>query len=74
MDEKPLVNIMIPTYNEVDDVVRTLDSVLALEYQNKEIIIIDNNSTGNTTLILNNYRNIQISGSYLKIRGVVSPQ
>jgi glycosyltransferase involved in cell wall biosynthesis len=56
MKKEPLVSIIIPTYNEEKDIARVLDSVLALDYQNKEIIVIDINSIDNTRYILDAYR------------------
>jgi len=56
MKKEPLVSIIIPTYNEEKDIARALDSVLALDYQNKEIVVIDSNSADNTRYILNGYQ------------------
>jgi glycosyltransferase involved in cell wall biosynthesis len=56
MNNTPLISVIIPTYNEEKDIARTLDSVLALDYQNKEIIVVDSNSTDNTKYILSNYK------------------
>lgn len=35
------VSIIIPTYNEADDIRQTLDSLVALDYEDKEIIVVD---------------------------------
>lgn len=45
---KPLVSIIIPTYNRVDLIRETLDSLLKQSYPNWEAIVIDDNSTDNT--------------------------
>jgi len=44
----PLVSILIPAFNEEYSINRCLQSCLACEYSNKEIILIDDGSTDNT--------------------------
>jgi len=39
-----LISIVIPTYNEEKDIRRTLDTVLALTYPEKEIIVVDDSN------------------------------
>jgi len=51
-----LVTIIIPTFNRVNLIKETLDSVLNQTYQNWECIIIDDRSTDNTLDILNEYK------------------
>lgn len=38
---QPLVSIVIPTYNEAEDIRLTLDAAVALDYAHKEIIVVD---------------------------------
>lgn len=45
---KVLVSIGIPTYNRASTLRRTLESVIAQDYANLEIIISDNASTDET--------------------------
>jgi glycosyltransferase involved in cell wall biosynthesis len=52
---KPLVSIIIPTYNRAHLIGETLSSVLKQTYTNWECIIIDDNSTDNTSEIIHNY-------------------
>jgi glycosyltransferase involved in cell wall biosynthesis len=47
-------SIVIPTYNEEQDIALTIESILLLDYHNTEIIIVDD-SIDNTPKILNNY-------------------
>ncbi|MEX0928510.1 MAG: glycosyltransferase family 2 protein [Balneolales bacterium] len=44
-NDKPLVSIHIPTYNEPPDLVcDTLDALVDLDYENFEVIVLDNNT------------------------------
>ncbi|WP_100615118.1 glycosyltransferase family 2 protein [Confluentibacter citreus] len=52
---RPLVSIIIPTYNRVQLIGETLDSVLAQTYSNWECIIVDDGSTDNTSALLEFY-------------------
>ena len=43
-----LVSIIIPTFNRIHTLPRALESIFDQEYENYEIIIVDNNSTDGT--------------------------
>lgn len=45
---EPFVSIIIPCHNSEDVLGKTLDSVLALEYENREILVVDDGSTDKT--------------------------
>jgi glycosyltransferase involved in cell wall biosynthesis len=47
-DGKPLVNIGMPVYNGAEYLRPALDSLLAQDYENFELIISDNHSTDST--------------------------
>jgi glycosyltransferase involved in cell wall biosynthesis len=49
---KPLVSIVIPTYNRLDYVQQAVESVLAQTYQNFELLVIDDGSTDATCEVL----------------------
>lgn len=52
--EYPLVTIVIPARNEAEDIAATLDACLAIDYERKEIIVVDD-STDETPLIIAGY-------------------
>ncbi len=53
--EDKLISILIPARNEEGNIQACLDSCLNPSYTNKEIIVLDDNSTDNTLEILNSY-------------------
>ena len=53
--EQELVSILIPVYNRVDLVSKTIDSAINQTYKNTEIIIVDNCSTDGTWKLLLQY-------------------
>jgi len=55
MKEKPLVSVIIPSYNRARVLPRAINSVLNQTYSNFELIIIDDRSTDNTKEILKKY-------------------
>ena len=57
--DQPLVSIMIPTYNQAQWLSAAVDSALAQDYQNIEIVISDDGSTDDTKELLNKYRDIE---------------
>ncbi len=49
---RPIISVVIPSYNHGDLIGRALKSVFAQTYTNNEIIVVDNNSTDGTDNIL----------------------
>ncbi len=54
---RPPVSILIPARNEALNLPRLLDSILAQDYPEKEIIVYDDGSEDETASILNSYKN-----------------
>ncbi|MDI3546994.1 MAG: hypothetical protein PWR10_646 [Halanaerobiales bacterium] len=57
MDEKPLVSIITPSYNQGQYIKETVNSVLDQTYDNIEYIVVDGGSKDNTLKILERYKN-----------------
>lgn len=53
--KKPLISVVIPTYNRVHYLAKTIDSVLNQTYPNIEIIVVDDGSKDTTIELLKNY-------------------
>ena len=72
MRKKPLISIVIPTYNHANFLGRALKSVVDQTYTNWEIIVIDNHSTDHTNEVMEVYSDPRIK--YLKINnnGVIA--
>ncbi len=51
-NKKPLISIIIPTYNVESTIQRCLDSVINQTYTNKELIVMDGGSNDNTINII----------------------
>ena len=52
---EPIVSIIVPTYNEEDDIETTLDALTSLTYRKTEVIIVDSASTDNTVQIVKRF-------------------
>lgn len=52
---QPLLSVIVPAYNEEVGIVRTLDSLLASDYPNIEIIVVDDGSKDNTGAVVQAY-------------------
>jgi len=58
IDIKPQVSVNIPTYNRGRVIKEAIDSVLAQDYTEFELIVVDDGSTDHTSDVLDSYRNV----------------
>jgi len=68
----PLVSIITPVYNGADYIGQTIESVLAQDYPNFELVIIDDGSTDNTKEVILRYNDERIRYLYQENKGVSS--
>ncbi|MCM8777982.1 MAG: glycosyltransferase [Candidatus Omnitrophica bacterium] len=59
-ENKPLVSIIIPVYNRVDLLPRTLNSVINQTYKDIEIIVVDDGSTEDIKSVVDNFNDPRI--------------
>lgn len=60
LDQLPRVSIVIPTYNDAKKIWITLESLIAQEYPDFEILVIDAASTDRTLEIIKSYQDARI--------------
>jgi glycosyltransferase involved in cell wall biosynthesis len=58
-DNKPLVTVIIPTYNRAGLVGRAVESALAQTYPNKQIVVVDDGSTDDTASVITAYPGVE---------------
>ena len=56
-NEKPLMSICIPAYNNADYIVETIDALVNQTYENIEIVVVDDHSRDKTWEVINEYKN-----------------
>ncbi|MEX5868051.1 MULTISPECIES: glycosyltransferase family 2 protein [Providencia] len=64
--DMPLVSVIMPCYNAEKNILESIQSVLNQEYQNFELIIIDDNSTDGTKDILKTIQDPRIKTIFLE--------
>ena len=65
-DYKPYVTVMIPAHNEEGVITNTVENILAIDYPNFEVIVIDDRSTDNTASVI-----YDLSQKYEKVIAMV---
>lgn len=66
---KPFVTVMIPAHNEEGVIANTVENVLALDYENFEVIVIDDRSSDNTASVIKDLEN-----KHEKVKAIIRPQ
>ena len=51
-DYKPFISVMIPAHNEESVIANTVENILGMDYENFEVIVIDDRSTDNTASVI----------------------
>ena len=55
MMEKPLISVIVPCYNMERFLKRSVESLLATDYEEKEIILVNDGSSDSTRQIIDSY-------------------
>jgi len=55
MNNKPLISVIIPTYNEAPTIAIAIQSMIDQTYKNLEIIVVDDGSTDNTKEVVGEF-------------------
>ena len=71
MTSCPIFSIVIPCYNREKYIRNSIDSALAQQYENKEILVIDDGSTDASRTVIESYGN-KIRAIFTENRGVSS--
>lgn len=69
---RPLVSVVIPTYNHAHFLGRALKSVLDQTYTNWEALVIDNHSQDNTDEVINSFQDPRIKTLKIHNQGVIA--
>jgi len=67
-----LVSVIMPNYNYGHLISRAIDSALAQDYSNLELIFVDDGSTDNSRDVIESYRDNRIVKVYQSNQGVSS--
>ncbi len=63
----PLVTIIVPAFNEEKSIRKALDSIVEADYPHKEIIVIDDGSTDNTSAIAKSYQDKMSPNNFIVV-------
>jgi cellulose synthase/poly-beta-1,6-N-acetylglucosamine synthase-like glycosyltransferase len=55
---RPLVSIIVPAYNEEKVIANCVESILASDYRNIEVVLVDDGSTDNTYMVMQRYQHL----------------
>lgn len=66
MEDKPIVSVIIPTFNRAKFITHAISSVLKQSYQNIEVIVVDDASTDRTSAVVQNIDDLRVKYLYLE--------
>ena len=66
-NKEPLVSIILPTYNRVNLLIKAVSGVLEQSYKNWELLIIDDASTDETEVKMNEISKLDSRVRYIRI-------
>jgi glycosyltransferase involved in cell wall biosynthesis len=69
-NKKPVVSVIIPTYNRAHYLTQAIQSVLDQSYQDFEIIVVDDGSTDNTREVMDSFKDPRLKYFYQENQGV----
>jgi len=58
LNQRPLVSIIVPSFNQGRFIAETIDSILSQDYRPIEVLVMDGASTDETLDVLNSYRDV----------------
>ena len=70
--ERPIVSIIIPTYNRSKKLKRALHSIVAQTFDDWEVVIVDNNSTDDTDEMLRDFKGHPIRIYKIRNNGIIA--
>ncbi len=65
---KPFVSVLIPAHNEEGVITSTVENILGMDYDNFEIIVIDDRSSDRTPIVIK-----QLEEKYPKVHALIRP-
>ena len=60
MNNKPLVSVCIPAYNNEDYILETINCILSQSYKNIELIVVDDNSSDDTYKVVKSVKDVRL--------------
>ncbi|WOJ98283.1 glycosyltransferase family 2 protein [Congregibacter brevis] len=72
MESRPLISVIVPTYNRADLLRITLNSIFSQSHEPHEVIVVDDGSTDHTSSMLNSETHSQLKVIYQPNNGQVA--